>query len=223
MKPRILVSLEPLPRIAAQIPGVDDLDIAYACARAGAAGIIVGVPADSSNRDSLNRFDRPGLPLLCVHVTTRQIDMLGQLGSAPDRFLISDDGRPLTALDPAAQIKERLNGTHQQVAALIDTEPNLIKLAIRARIEWLAFSTYDLQQSESRHAAEQELARLRTASVLCSRNGLRVMLYGNMDQHLVASMANLEGVEELAPVNTLWSLALRHGWEQAIDIFLRWT
>jgi hypothetical protein len=222
VKPRIFVSLELLPKLAALVPSLDDLDIAYACSKAGADGIIVGVPAEIGSRDSLNRFDRPGLPLLCVHASLHQLDSLSALGSAPDRFLISDDGRPCSKLDAVAELQVRISGTHQEIAALIQPEPQMIKLAARARIHWVAFSTETLQKAETRVEAEQELARLTGASVLASRNKLRVMIYGAMDRHLAPSVAELEGVEELAPTVTLWSLALRHGWEHAIETFYRW-
>ena len=222
MKPRIFVSLELLPRLAALVPSLDDLDVAYACSKAGADGLIVGVPADTGHRDSLNRFDRPGLPLLCVHASLYQLDALSALGSAPDRFLISDDGRPCAKLDAVAEWQEKITGTHQEVAALIQPEPQMLKLAARARINWVAFSTETLQKAETRPEAEQELARLTSAAMLASRNKLCVMSYGAMDRHFAPSIAGLEGVDELVPTTTLWSLALRHGWEHAVETFYRW-
>jgi len=222
VKPRILVSLEMLPRISSVVPGLDDLDIAYACAKAGADGLIVGLPSENSNRESLTRFDRPGLPLLCVHAPLHQMDALSALGSAPDRFLITDDGRPCAKLDAVADLQERIAGTHQETAVLIQPEPQMIKLAARTRVEWVAFSSEILQKAETRVEAEQELARLTSASILCSRNNLRVMIYGSMDRHLAPSLARLEGIEELAPTATIWSLAMRHGWEHAIESFYRW-
>lgn len=222
MKPRVLVSLELYPKVAAVIPGMDDLDIAYACARAGADGLIVSVPTETAHRESLSRFDRPGLPLLCVHATLYQLDNLNALGSAPDRFLISDDGRTVKEFGAVADLKQRLSGTHQEIAVLLDPEPQMIKLAAKAHANWVAFSTTDLQQAESLAQAEQELLRLRSATLLASRNNLRVMFYGDIDRHLAPSLVKLEGLEEIVPTNTLWALALRHGWEQALETFRRW-
>lgn len=222
MTPRVLVSLELFPKVASVIPGMDDLDIAYACARAGADGLVVGVPSETANRDSLARFDRPGLPLLCVRASLHQLDNLNALGSAPDRFFISDDGRAVKQFDSIADLKQRLSGTHQEIAALIEPEPQVIKSVAKTRANWVAFSTSELQQAESLAHAEQEMLRLRSAVLLASRNNLRVMLYGDVERHLAPSLARLEGLEEIVPTNTLWALALRHGWEQALETFRRW-
>ncbi len=222
MKPRVLVSLELFPKVAAVVPGMDDLDIAYACSRAGADGLVVAVPAEQSNRDSLSRFDRAGLPLLCVHASLHQLDNLSALGSAPDRYLVSDDGRAVKQFDSIAELKQRLAGTHQEIAVLIEPEPQTIKSAVKVRANWVAFSTTELQRAESLQHAEQELLRLRSAVLLASRNNLRVMIYGEIDRHLAPSLARLDGLEEVVPTNTLWTLALRHGWEQALETFRRW-
>lgn len=222
MKPRVFVSLELYPRIAALVPGMDDLDIAYACSRAGADGIMVNVPTESAGRESLVRFDRPGLPLLCVHSNLQQLHSLPSLGTAPDRFLISDEGRPVMDFDAVTDFKQRVSGTHQEIAVLIEPEPQMLKIAAKARVEWVAFSTSELQNAVSLADAEQELLKLRTVTTLAARNSLRVMMYGDIERHLARSVASLEGVEELVPVNTLWTLALRHGWEKAVETFRNW-
>lgn len=222
MRPRIFVSLEPAARVGAIIPGLDDLDIAYACARGGATGLVVNAPTDAIVRDSLTRFDRPGLPLLCVHASLYQLDDLGKLGTAPDRFLVSDEGRSVIDFVSVTALVERLTGTHQEVAVLIEPDPQVLKQVIRSRINWVAFSTETLCHAESRVRAEDELLRLSSAALLARKNGLRVMLYGPVEQHLAASVASIEGVEELVPHPTLWQLAIRHGWEGAIEKFYRW-
>lgn len=222
MRPRIFVSLEPAARVGAIISGLDDLDIAYACARAGAAGLVVSVPADTSVRDSLTRFDRTGLPLLCVHSYLHQLDDLGKLGSAPDRFLVSDEGRSVMDFISISGLVERLVGTHQEVAVLVEPEPQVLKQVIRSRVNWVAFSTESLCHAVTRLGAEDELARLSSAALFARKGGLRVMLYGPIEQHLASSIGALESVDEVVPHPTLWQLAMRHGWEQSVEIFDRW-
>ncbi|MBK6766323.1 MAG: pyridoxine 5'-phosphate synthase [bacterium] len=222
MKPRVFVSLEPVARLAETIPDLDDLDIAYVAARSGASGLIVANPADGGSRDSLTRFDRPGLPLLCVHASLQHVDNLSRLGNAPDRFLISDDGRTVQDFHSIASLAERLVGSHQEVSVLIEPDPQVLKNLIRARVQWVVFATDRVHHAASRAQADDELARLNLIAALARKSGLRVMLYGPVEQHLAPSFAQLEAVEELVPLPTLWQLALRHGWENSLNIFDRW-
>ncbi|NUO17947.1 pyridoxine 5'-phosphate synthase [bacterium] len=222
MKPRIFVSLELYPRVASVIPGMDELDIAYAAARAGAAGIVVSAGTEAFHKSGMSLFDRPGLPLLCVHASLQQIDSVNSLGNAPDRVLISDEGRPVTHFDPVVEFRARIEGARQEVGVLVEPEPQALKQAAKAGVQWVAFPTATLNESVDANAAQQELLRLRTATMLSARNSLRVMLYGDLEQHLASAAANLEGVEEIVPIHTLWTLATRHGWEQALSIFTRW-
>lgn len=222
MRPRIFVSLEPAARVGTIIPGLDDLDIAYACARGGAAGLVVSAPTESIARENLSRFDRPGLPLLCMHASLHQLDELGRLGNVPDRFLISDEGRSVIDFVSVSALVERLAGTHQEVAVLVEPDPQVLKQVIRSRVSWVAFSTENLCHSESRVRADDELLRLSSTVLLARKNGLRVMLYGPVEQHLASSLGAMDGVEEIIPHPTLWQLALRHGWEQSLEVFARW-
>lgn len=222
MKPRILVSLEPVAKLAETIPELDDLDIAYACARAGASGLLVAYPSEPVTKESLSRFDRSGLPLLCVQASLQHVDNLTRLGNSPDRFLISDDGRTVQDFASVASLAERLRESHQEIAVLVEPEPKWLKELIRARVQWVVYSTAHLDSAANRAQADDELARLNSVTALARKNGLRVMLIGPMTQHLAASINRLESVEELVPQPTLWQLALRHGWENSLNIFDRW-
>jgi len=223
MTPRIVVDLEPGVALGKLLPGIDLLDVAYGATRGGARGMLL--PISATGRAPLytaDLFDRPGLPMLIVKCADTELERAAGLGSSPERILVTAErGTVLTDFAALSDHVERSAGSSQEIAALIEAESSHLKSAIRAGVHWVYFPTKRLFECKSLEEAEAERSRLVSAALAASKLNLRVGLFGPAGRHLPASLAAIEGVEEIVPTPDLWTMALRSGWENAVSEFIQ--
>jgi hypothetical protein len=216
--PRIGVDLEIGTHIARALPELDLLDIAYGAVRGGAQVILVPVSAFvTSTAYAPDLFNRPGLPLFAVKSEVEDLDRIPGLGVAPDRVLVTGErGRPVAEIAKVADVLTRVVAANQETGMLVEPEPAMLKELSRAKVRWAYFSTEPASQALTSEAAENELARLHSATLAARHVNLRVALIGATGRHLPSAFAALPHVEEIYPAPDLWAAALRLGWEQAV-------
>jgi len=221
MRPRIVLDLDPGLTVVRALPNLDLLDIAYGATHGGACGMIASAALFTTGSvGSVGLFDRPGLPLLTVKAEIEEIDRVAAFGQVPDRIvLVGDRGRALSDVSRAVDFVARATGAGQEVGALIEPEPTMLKECARAKMQWVYFSSVTAQAANSSEAAAAEIARIESASAAANKLRLRVAVIGPMGKQLPSAIAAISSVEELVPTPDLWEMALRCGWERAISEF----
>ncbi|MCX6600440.1 MAG: pyridoxine 5'-phosphate synthase [bacterium] len=218
MIPRIGLDLEAGLHIARAVPDLDLLDVAYGAVHGGAQVLMLPMAAFVSSAYTPDLFKRPGLPLLVVKTEVDDLDRVTGLGRAPDRVLVvGERGRTVQDWSRVAAFAARTGGEDFELAALIEPEVSALKELIRLHAHWAYFSTESVVAASTSQAAEAELARLTSACLAAAKVNLRVALWGPTGRHLPQAFAALPNVEEIYPVPDLWAMALRLGWERAIE------
>ncbi len=223
MSVRVNLDLEPGVAVSRVLSDLDLLDVVYGAARAGAGALIIPMSAlVGPQAISLALFDRPALPMIIVKCEEGDFDRIPNLGSTPDRILLTADrGRPNPDLSRATDMIARITSTGQEVGVLIDPEVAHLKEAARLKCRWAYFPTDNAYRATNSGEADDEIARICTASLAANRLGMRVGAIGPMGRHLSPALSEIPHLEELCPSSDLWISALRVGWDRALDEFRR--
>lgn len=213
---RLGIDLEPLADLATVWKhfSLDLLDFAYAAASAGAEMLMA--PEAKIERTEIALLARPGLPLFVLKVRQGEFTRAMQLAPPADRFfVIADHGGALKETDDFAKFgREAMDPT--TLGACVEAELGAIKNVARAGMSWIVFSSDSYAQASTPKEAEDELARLSTASFAAQKFGLRIAVMGAMPPHLLKPLLDIEGIEELYPGPEIWLRALRVGWDRAL-------
>jgi len=223
MIPRVVLDLEVGSAIARVLPELDLLGVAYGATRGGAEGIILPIAETGRQSNySADLFDRPGLPLLTVKCEVTELERAAALGSAPDRLLITGDrGGCVKDFSHVDEYVSRSSGSHQEIGVLVEAETASLKALAKTGARWAYLGCGAAHSCESTEAAEAELARLTSAALSANKLGLRVALHGPTGRQLPVALGALPHVEEIAPTPDLWVSALRIGFENAVQDFIR--
>ena len=222
MIPRVGLDLEAGLHIARAVPDLDLLDMAYGAVHGGAQVIMLPVAAFVSSLYTPDLFKRPGLPLLAVKTEVDDLDRVPGLGRAPDRILIvGERNRPMQDWSRITAFVARAAISDQEIAVLVEPDVSALKELVRIHAQWAYFSTEAALLASTQEAAADELARLTSATLAANKVNLRVALWGPTGRQLPPAFAALPHVEEIYPVPDLWGMALRLGWERAIEEFRR--
>lgn len=221
MIPRIGLDLEPGLHIARILPDIDLLDVAYGAVHGGAQAIMLPVAAFVSLSYTPNHFKQPGLPLFVVRTEIGDLDRVPGLGRTPDRIFVTEERGRVVQDWPRLTAFTTRGGGDQELAVLIEPEVSALKELARIRAQWAYFSTVSVVEAKEPQQAEAEIARLTSACLAAGKINLRTALWGPTGRHLPQALAEIPNVEELYPTPDLWGMALRLGWERAVEEYRR--
>lgn len=106
------------------------------------------------------------------------------------------------------------------VNALIDTDADQLKAAVRLHLDYIELNAVRYVQSDNLNTMEQELENLRTLAMTAARFNVSVMLGGELDYPQLRGITMIKEIEEVNVGQPLFNRSLYVGLHQAVKDFI---